>query len=734
MKPLRWLLLLTAIVLLFFWKIVFTKQFTVLSHWEVVNQAYSWYTFAAQSIQQGIVPLWDPYRYAGTTFVGEMTVGLFYPFKLALYLAPLNAYGLLSERVFNLFWVFSHWLAAVGMFFLVRRLKLGGVASLVSAICFGLGGFLLKAGWPNMVDAMAWLPFVVLFLLRAFETERRSEQIFNACVSGLALGMTFLAGSLHIAMMDGIVVVTLAAYLCVVQRERKAFATGAALVAIVALVSILIGAVQLLPSLEYAPKAYRWVGQDTPIRSFQKIPYAVLGDEANFGPESLFAFVFGEANTGNHEPSNYLGIMPLLLAIIGVWKHWSRPLVRYFTGLAVFAYLYSWGSFSFLHGILYLAPFLDMAREPGRFIYLTHFAMAILAAYGVDALFESRNVAGLTSVVKWVVIALGALLAAASVGLPVPVVEGTYLSFFFLAASYAVLLAAQRSRPFAGTVCVLVFLVLWDLYSFNPTIESKIELQKSNGDYLAQLIADRELAGFLRSQQGMARVHIDAAAPMNIGNSYNVPVTYAMSATLLVDYASLYGHPRQNQLFNVRYTIRSKDKKVDAIPVYSDKFWDVYENPDASPRAWLVHQVEVDSSPERPLSRLSGKEMDLQRTALVSQPIEGSLGKVQSDSNIEWVAYEPNRLELTVQAGSPSLLVLSEVFYPGWLAEVDGVPTTIHQVNGVLRGVRVEGGTHRLVMRYRPRSVYWGAAISLITLLAIGALWLRRYWNGAANV
>src|SRR5262249_52367335 len=150
---------------------------------------------------------WDPFRYGGNSFVAEMQTGLFYPFKLALYLAPLDSNGLLSERAFNLFYVFSHWLAAVWMFALARYLRLSNFASLIAGICFGLAGFIQWTAWSNILDAMPWLPLVVLFLLRAFDNDRPAGYLINAGVAGLALGMTFLAGSLHIAIMDAIVVV-----------------------------------------------------------------------------------------------------------------------------------------------------------------------------------------------------------------------------------------------------------------------------------------------------------------------------------------------------------------------------------------------------------------------------------------------------------------------------------------------------------------------------------------------
>jgi hypothetical protein len=199
-----------------------------------------------------------------------------------------------------------------------------------------------------------------------------------------------------------------------------------------------------------------------------------------------------------------------------------------------------------------------------------------------------------------------------------------------------------------------------------------------------------------------------------------------MSATLLVDYFGFLGHARENQVLNVRYTIRSKDRKGEGTPVYSSASWDVYENADASPRAWFVHDVQVDASSARPLPRLNETDLDLQRTALVPVSLDGPVGPAEShgDETIEWLAYEPNRVELKTETQSPALLVLSEVFYPGWIAEIDGAPAMIHQVDGVLRGVRVPAGAHRVEMRYEPRSVRWGALISLATLIGIGALGL----------
>lgn len=74
-----------------------------------------------------------------------------------------------------------------------------------------------------------------------------------------------------------------------------------------------------------------------------------------------------------------------MLAAIGIWKGWRWPWVRYLTGLAGAAFVYALGSLSLFHGVLYaLTPYLWVAREASRFMYLAGFALAILAAYGTE--------------------------------------------------------------------------------------------------------------------------------------------------------------------------------------------------------------------------------------------------------------------------------------------------------------------------------------------------------------
>ena len=735
MKTARWVLLLVATIAVYYWRILFTKQFTMLWMWEPVAQSFSWFNFAATAIHKGILPIWDPYRFSGSTFIGEMQTGLFYPLKFLVYLMPLDSNGLFSERFYNEFYVLTHMFAAMFMFFLARHLQLSRFASFVAGLSFSLGGYLANTAHPHTMDSGIWLPLLVLFFLKSAEDGPAIRRVFFAALAGLALGMAILAGGIHMVIMAGIVIGTMSLVLGVVHRR---FALFLSLAGVVALVGFMFGAIQVLPSVEYGPLAYRWVGGETPIRSFQKVPYQYLGDLARFSPRSLFSFLFGGAYPGDHTPSNYFGVLPLFLCVIGAWQFWHERWVKYFAVLGGLAYLYAWGAFSFLHGLLYLLPVLDVAREAGRFIHLTHFSMAILAGYGIQDLFSARShtdKAPFIRAVRRLVIFLAALLIAGTIQDTVTVPDWAFLSFTFIGGTYVLLELIVRNQRSVLTQVALVFLLLWDLYAFNWIIKNRLLARAENQDHFEELLSTRKLAEFLQSKGSLHRVHFDADSPPNIGDAYGIQMTGGMGATMLMDYHPHLGHPRMAELLNVRYTLRKSADPGKGEPVFSDGVWNVYENPDCGDRAWVVHQIEIEPSKERPLKRLNAADFDPARTAIVEQPLPERIDRQSEDDEgrVEAIRYEPTLSEFRVGTKGRGLLVVSEVFYPGWQAFVDERETPIYRVNGFMRGVVVPDGQSVVRFEYRPASVSIGAALGLAALLGTGFLGLLVRWRKADN-
>jgi hypothetical protein len=737
---LKWLLLILTTSILFFWKLVLTDQFSILMQQEQANQTYCWYHFSAASLQQGILPLWDPYTHAGRTFVGGMETGLFYPPKLLLYFWPLDSSGLFSLRVFHVYYVLTHVLAAFFLFVLARELGLGTFPSFVASLCFSLAGFMSRIPWSDMLDSAIWLPLILLFLIRAWRSTELLPSLLNAGLAGLCLGMAILAGRIHIVMMDVLAILGAAVWFpwhwgrsseAAATHPQKTWIRTGLLVAVAGVIAIGLGAVQLLPSMEYSRIAVRYIGAPEPMPATEKIKYADLRDE--FQPRALLSLLFGQpfagSAIGGEMFSLYLGVMPLILAVIGAKRYWQHPWVRFLSGLAVVAFAFSLGPWSLVHGLSYvLVPFLWMARGAARFVYLVHFAMAILAGFGVEALFARERDTGLYSAIgrtlKWIVIVTAAAVSVPALFAQPDVNEWIYISFLLMLASYALFVYLNRApRALAGRI-ILIALILFDLHVFYWIIQNRDRVQRAGGDYLHALLQCRDVAAFLKNQPGLFRVHMAADGPPNIGDLYGVQITECWMATELGDYLAFRSSvPRAFDLLNVRYIVRPGSAGQPG-PVYRDAGWKVYENPTACPRAWIVHNAVVETAREQVLMQLQKPGFDPLETAVVGAPLEVELQArpVDAQDRVEINLYRPDRIELTAHAASRGLLVLSEVHYPGWRAYLNGESVKIRQVNGLLRGIVIPAGTNRIEMRYAPRYVYVGAALGLLALACVAAL------------
>jgi hypothetical protein len=115
--------------------------------------------------------------------------------------------------------------------------------------------------------------------------------------------------------------------------------------------------------------------------------------------------------------------------------------------------------------------------------------------------------------------------------------------------------------------------------------------------------------------------------------------------------------------------------------------------------------------------------LSFQRTAecsanLDSVRVETSVPAPSREAPVSVRNFAPNRIRLAADLPRPGLVVLSEVYYPGWKAWVDGNPAPVLEANYLLRAVPVPAGKHEVVLRFRSRPVEAGFAITLATLLA----------------
>ena len=713
--------LIVVIVLVYYWKFTLTRQFSLLIDWEQVSQAYSWHNFWVQTVSSGHLPLWDPYTYFGHSFIGEMQTGAFYPLNLLLLLAPSNRDGMFSPQLFHYAFILSHLAAAWTMYGLARELGRSRFAALVAGTCFSLGGYVARIAWPHMLGTCVWLPAVVLLVIRAMQPDRSAKnRACHAILAGNLLGLAALAGGLHMSIMQAIVVSTLAIYLAFAQKREStssSYLWALGVVSIVGIVAFAAAAIQLLPSAEYSRDSIRF-GVDGGFPAAQKILYNGLSQGVY--PHGLLSLVSFHGTIGEGETANpYMGVIPLALCIIAVWRCWHVAIVRYATVLAVCGLMYAMGHYSLFHGIAYATvPYLWLAREAGRFVYLTSFGMAILVAFGIDVLASAvhaeRDWAKASTVLKWSgFICASPLLVLALFGKP-EISPWTSFSLMMLILSAAILHRVVARGLSGGLRFLLVALILWDLNALDWLPVNKAEAAKTDRDHLKRLLQAKEAAHFLRTQPGHFRVLVDAPDPPNIGDVFGAYTDKGAGVTLHNFYQTAAA---RLDMMNVEYVLRPASS-AEPSPIYQDQHWKVYKRADALPRAWIVHRI-IQDSHDKVVRAVETRAVDLRTTALVERPLAlQAPADALTNESVRFISYSPDVIRAQATAATASLLIFSEMYDPGWRVQVNGQAAELLRVDGVLRGVPIPAGSSSVTMTYRPASVTIGATFGALAVLA----------------
>ncbi|MGA2433718.1 MAG: YfhO family protein [Bryobacteraceae bacterium] len=746
-KPtLKALAALLVATILYYWKILLTSQFSLLTGRESVSQAYSWFHFWIRSIRHGSLPLWDPYSFAGRSFPGEMQTAAFYPLNFLLLLFPFDHAGVFSLWSYHIWYAFAHFLGACFMYALARELGLRRFAAIVAGLCFSLGGFVEGSGWPHMLHSSIWLPLIFLFLVRAMRADSLRRVLLYSSLSGIFLGLAILAGGFHVVIMEALVIASAAVFVAFQpQLQGNRFGNSrwiipALAASVAAVVGLCAGAIQLFPSMEYSALALRWLSTSGSLPATAKIPYALITPDS-LPPYGILEMLLPSLRFGAGVYF-YIGIFPLIAVIAAIWKRWANPWVRYLAGLAAASFLYSLGEYSFLHGVLYaLVPRLWMAREPYRFVFLVDFAVAILAAFGVDTLLAPE-----THKANWNALSrvLAGVAIVCALAMTVPPLLGhpesnpwVSLSILLIFSSCGLFWYIAKGHVGLASRLLIVGLLLFDLGAFEWSPQNKIETARTGTDHLDLLLSCRGTAEFLKSRPGIFRVLAPGDNGPNLGDVFELRTMQGGAVTLLTDYLPL--HLNHWDLLNVRYLLKPASTQ-DPGAIYQDASWKVYENPKAFPAAWLVHDTITEPSRERLFARLDDQAVDLHRMALLDRPLGAALDPpiAGAPEEARFLAYQANRLDLTVHAQSRGLLVLSENFYPGWRATVNGADAPIHKVDGGLRGIVVPRGESRIVLRYAPWTVFAGALLTLLTfagtLLAAALDWRAHRSKPACEV
>ncbi len=736
---------LAVLTLLFFWPVFFAGDWIPRGGGDLVSFLWPQYTLAGQALRNGSFPLWNPRLYSGAPFLADNQAGALYPINgIAFLLFPTLSYQAMEGLV-----IFHIWLAGAAMYVALRiwpltptpasahfsvslegRGRIGCLPALLGAIAFMFNDVLIThIGNLNLNAVAAWLPLIFALFARGLRDRRVGVVVWSGAVLAIAL----LAGHAQMTAITLVGLMAIAVWQIVVAaswRERgKAF--GLAL--LMPLIAFGLTALQLLPSLEMTHYSLR-AGLSYEEATAYSLPPAALA--ATFSP-----LLFGRGAAEFWGPwqrveTAYVGVVPLVLAGFA-FNRKRRNSAWFLLALGVLGLLMALGKYTPLYSLMHSLPVLGGLRVPARFILLTNFSIAALAAIGLQRLmtesFSLRRVLGWGGTVM-IVGALALVLAYQSTG-ATDRTNHLYSAFSFLlfaglALSIIALTvkshrdAAQSKIRKPKSEILLVGLLSLDLILLGSGVE--IDPHDPTLGYQHQSVID-----FLRGDSGVFRIENasnawqpDAALMHSlddIGGIFN-PLGLASYET----YRSGMGD-RGSPLYNflgAKYVLANKDQPpgdASFVPVFNgDPQIDVYLNTHALPRALLIERAQAVRSGEEAWRAIHAPEFKPGGEVIVEGgPALEPQARIDGERSLAFTHYSNERVELSVQTPITAYVVLSDVFYPGWTATVDDQPTQIYPANFAFRAVLAPPGQHRVAFQFEP--VLWriGLILSAVSVLVM---------------
>jgi hypothetical protein len=763
------LIVLTA---LFYWPILVGKGFL----WnDFLEQNFVYRLFAAVSLKQGVMPLWNPYVFSGLPFFADVQAAVLYPLNLIL--TPFAGGDWLSPLLVEYQIVLHIAMAGCFMYLLARDFGASRSGSLLAGVTFMFCGFFTTHIFhENLIHSAAWFPLAIFLFRRAIER----ASLLYASLTALVLCTIFLCGypQLMVHMYYWLAAYYLFGLVVRIRNKTRVMPElkKAGVFAVLVVLGIGMASVQLLPTQELAKNSVRphLAFSESCEGSLRPYRFVTLFVPNYFGQPQKSAY-WGisdkDVNGGVHnywETAIYAGTVSLALAAITPFVV-RTPLTVFLSAMAVVSLLLSMGNSFFLYWLVFkFLPAFSAFRIPGRFAYLFTLSVSLLAGTGLTWLQANgpreKNARLKTIAQRALLVAAGAavlwaLLASAGVlrngiadfmlasgrfganaaGIenyidkqiyPV-VLKGIWLFAGLVAIVAAITVMRLRGKISGRTAaCAVLGAAALDFAAFGfgfaaGNIDPSAMYAKTPA---VEQLQDMEKTGYFRINSRNSNPGTDdlgGAAMVFRKNQGSVHHLFLMEGynPLRLKRELVDRKPRTLDILNVGLKINLDEKGQMSLVA----------NPTYFPRCRMVYNYAVERSEDSILPLLHSPAFDYKKSVILEEQPSAAIdtGAPDTSWNCRIVNYSLNRIDLDVTSAKNGLAVLSEIYYPSWKATVDGKPAPVYRADYALRAIPVGRGHHQVSCYFSTDVFRTGLLLSLAALaitLALGGFgfWLAR--------
>lgn len=705
---------------------------------DVITAFYPYYALTQLEIENGRWPLWNQYELGGIPLMANAQTAVFYPPRLLHTLFDLSI-------ATSLYILLKLWLCGMSAYLCGRGIGFGPWSARAMSVAWMLCGYNICWAYWSLPDVAVWLP--ILFL--GVEDMLRGAYRRGCIVAAIGAASMLLAGHPETAFTSAFGVgvyflIRIAASLSRPRHVRNAVYTAAAAWAI----ALAVSAVQVLPLIEYIQNSLTYAQRSR----------AVV--EPALPPSALVSFwvprFYGTVADGTYWGAGTLNSNVYMMLYFGLPLWLAVPLGKFplrrvhdatrvwaLAGAAVFGLLLAFHleELRFINEIPPLSSTVKFYHT-----VFPCFALIVLGARGLDQWIGSpRRARALTWILIPTVLAAVYTAAVWMFELPIlrlvghqahvasAVVSSGVIAILALAV-FAFSCADARGRVFPALfIALLAADLLYAMRGLNPTMRR------------ADIFPDTELTRYLQS----------LPRPCRIGAGEGGIVSGVLAPYQIEDWLGYDGlYPARVKTFQHEL---GEFVWEAAEPLYSNAYYlhdpghpplfpldepgrfervaehdgiEVYRNINALPRARLVASLKGFEDTKTLITEMSKPDFNPATTAYVLKSDlprnVPPLNAGDDPGTADITQYNSLRVSIDVTANTNAVLVLSDAYYPGWIALLDGLPVMQFPVYHAFRGIFVPKGKHTVEFVYAPATFQAGLAISAATLLALAILALPR--------
>ncbi|HYV26527.1 MAG TPA: YfhO family protein [Candidatus Eisenbacteria bacterium] len=689
-----------------------------------------------ESLWRVEVPLWNPLNNCGIPFLAQWNTMVLYPLSLFYLVFPLPW----SLAVFCLGHLF---LAGLGMYFLTHRWTGHRFAACVAGLAYAFNGVSLSSlMWPAIVAAVAWMPWVVLCVEKAWQEGGRA-----VILAALLGAMQMLTGAPEVFLFTWVFLGMLWVR-ALWHPEISAARCAARFLSVIALI-VALTAAQSLPFWELLKHSQRDASYSTGSVSMPLWGWANLWVPLFHCSRSAVGVFFQaeEAWISSYYPG--IGILLLVVLALLAVRQWRVGLLGV---VAAGSLVLAMGENTFFYGWLHrVLPLVGFIKFPIKLVMLLSFCWPLLAAFGVARYFRApmpeqqglwRGLLRVGIVFTFLVLAIlwyayrfpahdEQWRDTLSNGLVRLLVLG-----FFLVLCWGVVHWRVGKHQFLNQLALLLTLVLdvvihvpWQ----NPTVDGSIysvvlpplqQLDPRPGPGESRAMLTK--GAIIKFHETMISSPFDGYLCSRLGLYDNCNLLENISK---VDgFYPLYLREERETRFSLYLSTNS------VLPHLADFIGVSQVSSRTNYLEWeprtsflpmiIAGQKPVFVEPEKALSVMVNTRFDPTQTVFVPDAAKPFLRATKStNAKILSRQWNAHRITVDMESAEPAMLVIAQTFYPPWKAYVDGNATKVWRANHAFQALEVPPGRHQVRLVYEDRMFQIGATVSLATLLACATAW-----------